>query len=465
MDKRLALIVGISAYPNAPLKNPVNDANSIADTLRGFGFDVMKATDCDITSFDRYLDDFHRKLDSYDAGLFFFAGHGVQVDGVNYLLMTDTDPRSPSSFKRTSADLDGILLGMDKSSAASSVIILDTCRNNPFPTGWDRAAPDQSLAPVFAPKGTIISYATSPGEKASDGIGSNGTYTEALLKHITEKDRPIEVIFKRVRNSVAAATNGRQTTWEHTSLSGEFYFDESVVGSVGAYSPEAIADVNFKTEKTSFAAKTLSALKSYNWYKQNPAIMALNTEIVRAMSIDEMFVIGRNILQAADGSSGSAFNFINEFEEKTRGWPEAQTRAIFDGMLFEVFFDSEGLPRKYLKSDFLDELVEYREENKATFDFIAKCQEEAGMDPIVPINQDRSVSVAIKIRQDDDRDIIDGIWIDGKDWMTSSKAEDIRIIRRPYRSASPDVLRVILANLFGVSSSQCPAPYLCTSLI
>lgn len=436
MNKRLAFIIGNSAYGTNPLANPVNDAKSMTSALTGFGFDTVTLTDCSFSEFNDGLDQFEKMLNDYEVGLVFFAGHGIQIDGLNYLIMVDTDASTERRAKGSSANLDEILGVMSKSGIAASIVLLDACRNNPWARSWTREIDPRGLAPVFAPKGTIIGYATSPGELASDGAGANGTYTAALLNHMGEKDRPIEVIFKRVRNQVAADTSGKQTTWEHTSLSGDFFFDISLATALGGYSAEAYADRKFRASSP-FAEETINALKTYSWYTQNPAINALSAAVVRELSQEEMFVIGRNILQAADGSSGSATNFITEFSQQTRGWPEAKKLACFDGILFEIYFDSNGEPRSRIKWRVLDEVMENRNQPSlsASFNFITDSLTQAGKRMFAMPNQAHQIGVIVKINGSEDVDVVDSVWVDGRNVMTIN---DERVSSRRRTNAWSD---------------------------
>ena len=454
MERRIALIVGIAAYPNDPLANPVNDAQDMSDKLAGFGFDVILRTDCNLAVLNTALDEFEKRLNDYDSGLFFFAGHGVQMSGVNYLAVTDTDNMSERHARATSVCLNDILGIMNGSTAATSIVILDACRTNPWQRGWIREAGQRGLAPVFAPKGTIIGYATSPGEGASDGQGRSGTYTSALLNHISEKDRPIEVIFKRVRNEVAAATNGAQTTWEHTSLSGEFYFDMSIATAAGGYSPTACADATFTALPGSLAETTIEALKSHNWYTQNPAIDALSPETVEAMTNDELFVIGRNILQSADGGSGSAVQFINQAPTRLRRWPEAKRRAIYDGILFEIFFDSNGATRPQIKGRLFDEVMSNRRAAgfSTSFDFISECLNQAGATVFVAPNQNHQLGVTVTVDNNHERDLMTGLWINGRDVQAID--ENRNNFFGTHGVVNPDQLKAILSELLLVPQAQ-----------
>ena len=266
-----ALVIGNSAYPDGDdLANPVNDATDLGVKLKSYGFDVTVALDCTHKEMDRSLKDFRELLKTHEVALFFFAGHGMQIDGVNHLLATDTDMESEDDAKFSSLSLDKVVKAMERSNASTKIIILDACRNNPWERKWDRGPASRGLASVYAPKGTIIGFATSPGETASDGVGRNGTYTAALLEHIEAPDVSIETMFKRVRNTVAAATGGKQTSWEHTSLSAEFYFDLGLGNLIDEYDPTALADRLFVIDPGKKSHRVIKELRSYNWYRQIP---------------------------------------------------------------------------------------------------------------------------------------------------------------------------------------------------
>lgn len=244
MSRRLtALVIGNAAYEHAGvLTNPTNDAEDIAAKLAGCGFAVSKAIDCSVLDMDRALKRFKKSLSDNDVGLFFFAGHGMQIEGENYLAAVNTDTAGEDEAKYSSLALNRVIEVMEKAGTSTNIIILDACRDNPFERAWRRSAAARGLAPVYAPKGTLIAFATSPGQVASDGKGRNGAYTAALLQHIETPDCSIENMFKRVRNTLSAATRTKQISWEHTSLSGEFFFNLSLGVRIDAYSDAALSD-------------------------------------------------------------------------------------------------------------------------------------------------------------------------------------------------------------------------------
>ena len=221
--KRIALVIGNSAYKEAPLKNPVNDAKAIATTLRTLGFDVLERTDVTQKEMNRAITEFGERLRYDTVALFFFAGHGLQVRGRNYLVPVDAQITSEGSVKSESVDVDTVLEHIATSGSGLNLVILDACRNNPFERKF-RSANGGGLAQMDAPKGTLIAYATAPGKTASDGSGANGLYTQELLKAMPIPGIKVEDVFKRVRVEVAKASNDAQMPWESSSLTGDFFF-------------------------------------------------------------------------------------------------------------------------------------------------------------------------------------------------------------------------------------------------
>lgn len=216
-----ALCIGTAQYPEAPLKNPVNDATDLSRRLEALGFSCKLCLDGSHKSMNEALKDFTSELSGAEVGLFFFAGHGMQISGENYLTAIDTDFTSETEAKYSSLSLNKVIEVLEKGDNATSIIILDACRNNPYERRW-RGGEFLGLAPVYAPKGTIIAYATSPGQTASDGDNKNGAFTSALLNHVDNQNLTIEDLFKRVRNTLSAMTSGKQTSWEHTSWGTSF---------------------------------------------------------------------------------------------------------------------------------------------------------------------------------------------------------------------------------------------------
>ncbi|GAB4417310.1 MAG: hypothetical protein OHK0039_27500 [Bacteroidia bacterium] len=226
-ERRLALIVGNSNYQfGGSLRNPTNDARDFAATLQQMGFTVMRYENLDQAGLKRAIDEFGARLKGHDVGLFFYAGHGVQVQGSNYLVPINAQLQNENDVEYDCVQADRVLAKMEAAGCSTNIVILDACRDNPFERSWSRSTQGQGLAFMNAPSGSIIAYATSPGNTASDGSGTNGLYTSALLQHIRTPGITIEDLFKRVRVSVMNQSGGRQTPWESTSLRGNFYFKQ-----------------------------------------------------------------------------------------------------------------------------------------------------------------------------------------------------------------------------------------------
>ncbi|MFT5914668.1 MAG: hypothetical protein ACI81T_001161 [Bacteroidia bacterium] len=224
-EKRLALVIGNASYSNAgTLKNPVNDARSMKTALEKLGFTVMKYENCSQTTMKRAIDDFGRQLVGYDVGLFFYAGHGLQVDGSNYLVPTDAKIQNEDEVEYDCVRADRIMAKMEGAETKTNLVVLDACRNNPFERSWNRSGGGKGLAFMNAPVGSLIAYATSPGNTASDGSGSNGLYTESLLSELDKPNVNIMEMFQKVRGKVIEKSGGKQVPWESTSLRGNFYF-------------------------------------------------------------------------------------------------------------------------------------------------------------------------------------------------------------------------------------------------
>ena len=221
--KRIALIIGNGAYTNAPpLKNPPNDARDMAKTLRELGFDVTSGIDVNQRDFKRLVREFGQKLKSGGSGLFYYAGHGVQSKGRNFLIPVDADIQSEAEVEDTAVDVNLVLGYMDDAQNGLNIVILDACRNNPFSRSFRSAT--TGLAQVDAPTGTLIAYATAPGRVASDGQGENGLYTSQLLRQMRVPGLSVTDMFMHVRAEVMKQTAGKQVPWEASSLIGNFYF-------------------------------------------------------------------------------------------------------------------------------------------------------------------------------------------------------------------------------------------------
>jgi uncharacterized caspase-like protein len=218
---RTALVIGNPNYKAAaPLKNPGNDARDMAKALMDIGFEVICKVDAGREEMDAAVQDFFRNLNRAEAGFFYYAGHGMQINGINYLLPVDIRVSSPADVKHRAIKTDWILSKMEDSGSKVNIVVLDACRDNPF-RGL-RGAGD-GLAPIQSVRGSFIAYATSPGSVARDGTGRNGLYTTHLLRNINREGLMVEEVFREVRRGVAQETNNEQIPWDSSSLMGAFY--------------------------------------------------------------------------------------------------------------------------------------------------------------------------------------------------------------------------------------------------
>jgi hypothetical protein len=228
-QNRLALVIGQSAYKSVPaLPNPGNDARAVTQLLTDSGFDVSSASDLSQNEMRTAVSDFAGKIAAKGpdtVALVFYAGHGIQVDGENFLIPTDVDPKREADIPMQAVRLNDVLNTLTSVPSKMRFLLLDSCRNNPFPELSKSAGSGLAIvdAKVGAP-GTFLSFSTSPGAVAEDGGGTNSPYTTALLDAARQPNIPIEETFKRVRVAVNRATDGRQTPWDSSSLTEDFKF-------------------------------------------------------------------------------------------------------------------------------------------------------------------------------------------------------------------------------------------------
>jgi uncharacterized caspase-like protein len=243
--QKQALVIGNGAYRVGPLKNPVNDAQAIAASLKTLGFDVVLRENTSLRDMIEAFRAFSVSAQSASVRLIYYAGHGVQVKGRNYLLPVDTEIRSEDEVPAKSADLNELLDRLGAMKQGINIVILDACRNNPF-SGAEILGPDgrrlkfrgatpAGLAPVEAPLGSMVAFATAPGGVALDNPNEkNSLYTKHLLGLMQSPGLPIELLFKQVRLSVARETGRVQVPWESSSLTGDFCFRAGADGACSA---------------------------------------------------------------------------------------------------------------------------------------------------------------------------------------------------------------------------------------
>src|SRR4051812_42482362 len=227
-EPRVALVIGNANYGGdlGQLPNPANDARLMAKTLRGIGFTVVEAEDADQTQMKRAIQDFSGQLATAGGGatgLFFYAGHGLQVAGTNYLIPVHAKIAREGDVDIEAVPVDLVMKQMAFADSAVNIVILDACRNNPLARGF-RSATRGLADPSVRPMGSFIAYSTAPGDVAEDGNGANSPYTTALAEAITQPGASINDVFQNVRGKVLAATDRKQVPWDASSLTAPFYF-------------------------------------------------------------------------------------------------------------------------------------------------------------------------------------------------------------------------------------------------
>jgi len=227
--KRAALVIGNAAYRNSPLANAVNDAVDAARILKSRGFQVTEVLNGKLTDIRSAVRDFSDQVVDSNVALIYYSGHGVEVNGRNYLIPIDADSQRDFEVADQGYDASQFVEMMNalpsRTGQRVNILILDACRDNPLSRSWRSAG--RGLAKMDAPTGTFIAFSTSPGQVASDGQGRNSPFTKHLIAAIQQPDQPIELVFKSVRRAVLAETKGVQVPWENSSLVGDFYFTTS----------------------------------------------------------------------------------------------------------------------------------------------------------------------------------------------------------------------------------------------
>ena len=221
---RLALVIGNADYPEAPLRNPVNDARAMTKSLQALGFEVISLENADRQAMERAMVAFTSRLTKDSAGLFYYAGHGIQARGRNYLIPVNAKLTSEAQARFDTVGVSELMEELEFAGNRLNVVILDACRNNPFERRMRGGS--RGLAAIDAATGTLIAYATAPGSVARDGEGRNGVYTEELLHALAVPGLKVEEVFKQVRVNVSKRTAGQQVPWESSSLTGDFVINQ-----------------------------------------------------------------------------------------------------------------------------------------------------------------------------------------------------------------------------------------------
>lgn len=393
MKKQIALCIGNNDYmfPCLPKLNcAVNDAIALAEKLKQLNFDVIAYKNLKRHEIYTAVEKFEEQLPKYDVALFYFAGHGFECMGKNLLMPIDAQDGDRGFREWTALDLDNVLNALNgkniDNSLQTKIVILDACRQNLE----GRGTAVRGFAPILAPSGTIIAFSTSPGQLAKEN-GSHGYYTQALLECIDIPRIPVENMFKHVREKLVATSRGEQISWEHTSLMGNFYFNEDRIDAFAFYSVEALADANYVIKKSSLIGQIIEELKSHEWARQNSAIDKIYSIDFASASPNDLFVLGRNIYQAASGNAWKAQNYIKAFAQNRTIISDAKAH-ILCGMAYEIYFDKNDKLRDSFKTNCYLEilnLLNIEEYQKSKYFIVGKLSTITEKPVYLPSSEDR----------------------------------------------------------------------------
>ena len=368
--KTIAFVIGNNDYfEGAQLKCAVNDATEMAAVFRRLGYDVREKLNIKSEDCSSILKDFKDRIKDYDASIFYYAGHGYEVGGENYLVPTNCQMPLLNTFEadRACLRLSEILGILKKVSGKVNIVIIDACRKS-----FDRGT-SSSFAQVQAPKGTLIAFSTSPNEGAKDGNGQDGhsVYTRALLQYIGRETLSVESLFKKVRKTVYNLTDGIQTPWEHTSLIGDFFFNTGqLVYSVEIpYDEVVVKDSLF--EGGDVFGNLILELRSCNWNRQNPAMEKICRIPASDLNKNQQFILGRNLYQA-NGYAWEVQRFFENLGNNLSKYNKDGENHVLNGILFEIYFDSKGDFRNELKKHNFNRVFSLRKNPifAKSFDFI-----------------------------------------------------------------------------------------------
>jgi uncharacterized caspase-like protein len=265
-ERRVALVIGNGTYRNVPtLPNPPKDATAISAMLRNLGFEVVTGTNLNRDGMGASMSEFASAADGADVALFFYAGHGMSLDGKNYLLPIDANLKSEIDVKLGGPIDVEVMLQQTMGTAKVKLVLLDACRDNPFVAAISRSARTRSvavssgLAEMKSGEGTLLAFATGPGQVALDGEGGNSPFTKALLDNLAAPGMEIRLALTRVRAEVAELTQKKQLPWENTNLTGFFFMNPTAMGNAATVgNPEGTANTAQPAEGRSAAGQTVA---------------------------------------------------------------------------------------------------------------------------------------------------------------------------------------------------------------
>ena len=322
-ENRVALVIGNSAYKNnKPLNNPANDAQAVAQLLNTAGFEVVMAFDLNRDVMMQTIAEFAARINEKGANtvaMVYYAGHGLQVDGENYLVPVDAKFESEAGLAENGVKLADLMSALEAVPSKARIVILDACRNNPFATSGD--AGGKGLAIVDAPAGSIVAYSTAPGTEAFDGLGRHSPYAAAFMRTAKQPNMPIEQVFKKVRVLVHESTDSKQTPWESSSLTNDFVFFRNAVNGGGAapapvQAPVKLALADLGTRPANIAYEAVVAEDSVEYYEEFVRLYPadpLCDRVRRLLSRRQQMIAWQNVTHR--NSPDAYASFVSRFND------------------------------------------------------------------------------------------------------------------------------------------------------
>ncbi|GHM99220.1 hypothetical protein WSM22_07100 [Cytophagales bacterium WSM2-2] len=349
--KRVAIVIGIQNYTSiSPLRNCLNDARDMASTLKRRGFEVVEIYD-PLTKKD-VQDAFRKYFNMVNghpeiAGLIYYSGHGVQVDGTNYLIPVSANPQIKADLDDQCVRMDFVMQVLEEAGNSLNILIMDACRNNPF-RGFSRGT-ERGLNVVDAPKGSYIVYSTKPGAVASDGEGTNGLFTSKLLKYINEPDLNIEQVFKKVAKDVSEESNDSQRPWISSDYTGDFYFSQV---DNPAKTEQPVVNIPKSEEKVSVPVKQISepVLNADDLFTKGKAQLASGNVSEGLGNLERAASVGHVKSQSELGQLYRKGSEVNRDYTRSLNWfkkSAAQEDAFSQNAVGEFYLNGLGVSEDY----------------------------------------------------------------------------------------------------------------------
>ncbi|WP_437917705.1 caspase family protein [Sphingobacterium sp. LRF_L2] len=429
--KVLAICIGVDNAGNfTKLDNAINDATSINEVFKSFDYDTRLYQDISMNEWIALSQELNTNLKNYDAFIFFYAGHGIEVAGENYLTFQETcqDQEGKAYYDRYSIKLSEILELEKTNLGITKIIIVDACRDNPRGV---RGIQAQEFAPIATPRGTLIAFSTTSGEKAADGgFEKNSAYTGTLVQHLKSNTSiQAESLFKKVRQSVYSLTQGKKVTWEHTSLINEFFFQKPLPIEVDFGYPNMYINDSSYDYSDQQIQDVIILFKTADWYSQRDAIEAFLLIQAQRLLPNEKFIIGRWLVRAYSNGTFKAKNILDEnIVTFLVSYREVDNKNhLLNGMLFELYFNEFGQFRFASENiDVSNILIELR--NNKLFDQSFQYLNGLLMsysDKLLyyPITSNNNLPVSLDVLAEEEEH-----WLEGKQqiiYSINSQAKDI----------------------------------------